>query len=55
MRGFLGNGVSSGAIETFSRILAGELGPSAPLRPSTATAPRWPATRSTSNKAWLWP
>lgn len=26
--GFLGNGVSSGAIETFSRILAGELGPS---------------------------
>lgn len=26
--GFLGNGTSQGAIETFSRILAGELGPS---------------------------
>jgi len=27
-QGFLGNGVSSAAVEAFSRILAGELGPS---------------------------
>ena len=38
-RGFLGNGVASGAVETFSRILAGELGGSGIrvicLRPDT--------------------
>jgi 3-oxoacyl-[acyl-carrier protein] reductase len=54
-RGFLGYGVTCGAIETFSRILAGELGPSGIA--SSAFGPmrfprRWPRrTFATSSPA----
>ncbi len=46
--GFLGNGVASGAVETFSRILAGELGP-AGIRVVCLRPDAMPETLATSH------